>query len=201
MTEQSTQSQPAQDTREYSVTELDSYVAQGQITQAQRDQIFASQIERRAAAQAQQVATQIIETTTRENSLDGELQQYAQVSRELTQEGSPLRQRVASEFEYLVARGAPRDLSTELAAVRAVMGPLERARQYAQGRVRGAEMGRDSFGGRPMSPKERREDDAWNRLSVTQKQFYERQINNGLYPDKTAVLKEVNWRRPTQRSA
>lgn len=196
MTDQTQDNAP----REYSVSELDAAVANNQITMQQRDQIFAQQIERKAAQAARAEATQIIETTTRENSLDSELQQYASVSRELTQEGSPLRQRVASEFEYLVQRGAPRDLSTELAAVRAVMGPIERARSYAQGRTRGADMSQDSYGGRPLSPRERRMEDQFSRLSPQQKQFYEKHIQSGLYADKAAVLAELNYRRGSKPS-
>lgn len=190
MTEQTEQ----QATPEYSVTELDNAVAAGQITQTQRDQIFASQIERKAMAQATQAATQIIETNNRETTLDTQLQQYAQIAPDVAREGSPLRQRVAQEFEFLVQNGAPRDLTTELAAVRAVMGPLERAKQYAQGRKRGPEFGRDSFGG-SMSPMERRAADAFDRLDPAKQQYYQKLISQGLYADKKAVISELTWKR------
>jgi hypothetical protein len=190
MTDQTEQ----QATPEYSVTELDNAVAAGQITQTQRDQIFATQIERKAMAQATQAATQIIESTTRENTLDTQLQQYASIAPDVTRDGSPLRQRVAQEFEFLVQNGAPRDLTTELAAVRAVMGPLERAKQYAQGSRRGPEFGRDSYGG-SMSPIERRAADAFDRLDPMKQQYYQKLINQGLYPDKKAVISELNWKR------
>jgi len=170
MTEQTEQ----QATPEYSVTELDNAVAAGQITQTQRDQIFATQIERKAMAQATQAATQIIESTTRENTLDTQLQQYASIAPDVVRDGSPLRQRVAQEFEFLVQNGAARDLTTELAAVRAVMGPLERAKQYAR---------------------ERRAADAFDRLDPMKQQYYQKLINQGLYPDKKAVISELNWKR------
>lgn len=194
MTEQSTQNQ-AQDTREYSVSELDQAVANGQITQPQRDQIFAQQIERKAMRQATEAAAKVVETQTRENTLDGELQQYASVSRELMQDGSPLRERVAQEFEYLVQRGASRDLTTELAAVRAVMGPIERAKQFASARARGADPSMDSYGGRPLTPRERRAEDQWGRLDPRQREFYAKHIQSGMYADKAEVLAELNWKR------
>lgn len=197
MTEQST-SQTQTETRDYSVSELDNAVQAGQITQAQRDQIFATQIERAATRRATETATQIIETTTRENALDGELQQYTAFAPDLTREGSPLRARVAEEFEYLVSRGAPRDLSTELAAARAILGPVERARN-AHGRPRGADRSSDSFGSRPQSPRERREEDAWQRLAPHQKQYYDKQISAGVYANRSAVFAELNWRRDSGR--
>lgn len=190
MTEQTEQ----QTTPEYSVTELDNAVVNGQITQTQRDQIFATQIERKAMAQATQAATQIIETNNRETTLDSQLQQYASLAPDVAREGTPLRQRVAQEFEFLVQNGAPRDLTTELAAVRSVMGPLERAKQYAQGRRRGPEFGRDSYGG-SMTPLERRASDAFDRLDPAKQQYYQKLITQGLYADKKAVISELNWKR------
>jgi len=189
-----TQENEQQTTPEYSVTELDNAVAAGQITQTQRDQIFATQIERKAMVQATNAATQIIETNNRENTLDTQLQQYAGLAPDVVREGTPLRQRVAQEFEFLVQNGAPRDLTTELAAVRSVMGPLERAKQYAQGRRRGPESGQDSYGG-SMSPVERRAADAFDRLDPAKQQYYQKLINQGLYTDKKAVMSELNWRR------
>lgn len=200
MTEQSTQSQ-TQEPRDYTISELDAAVGNGQITQAQRDQIFATQVERSAARKASEAAMQIVETQTQENSLDGELQQYVRISPDLMREGSPLRSRVAEEFEYLVSRGAPRNLSTELAATRAVMGPPDRARSIARGRARGADMSQDSFNSRPMSKRESREEDMWSRLSPHQQAYYSKQINSGLYASKSAVLSELTWRRGSSKGA
>lgn len=194
MTEQSTSQ--TQEQRDYSISELDTAVANGQITQQQRDQIFATQVERTATRKATEAATYAVETANHENSLDGELRQYTDFAPDLMREGSPLRSRVAEEFEYLVNRGAPRDLTTELAAARAVLGPVERARN-SKGRSRGADRSEDSFGSRPQSARERRESDSWNRLTPAQRQFYEKQINNGLYKDRSAVFSELNYMRRT----
>lgn len=182
--------------QEYSLTDLDNAVINGQITQTQRDTIWASQIERKAVEKAQSAAMQTVETHVRENTLDTQLQQYAQVAPDVIRDGSPLRQRVASEFEFLVSNGAPRNLTTELAAVRAVMGPLDRAKQHAQGRRRGPDMGADSFGA-SMSPMERRAEDAFSRLDPQKQQHYQKLINNGVYANKQSVLQELNWRRST----
>lgn len=192
MTDQTQQPQ-TQEPREYSVTELDQAVANGQITQQQRDHMFAQQVERRAMRTAETQARQVVETETRTNQLDGELKDYAKLAPDLMAEGSPLRQRVASEYEFLVSKGAPRDLTTELAATRAVMGPIERARAYAQGKRRGPDAYGDSSGS--MTPQERREAGAWERIPADQRAYYDRQIQNGLYPNRAAVLAERNWKR------
>ena len=179
--------------REYSVTELDQAVAAGQITQAQRDHMFAQQVRNASIKEATNAARAVVETETRTNVLDGELKDYAKLAPDLMADGSPLRQRVASEYEYLVSKGAPRDLTTELAATRAVMGPIERARAYAQGRRRGADAFGDTSGS--MTPEQRREAGAWERIPAEKRAYYERQINNGLYANRAAVLAELNWKR------
>lgn len=185
----------AQEQRDYTVHELDNAVAAGQITQTQRDQIFAQQVERTATKAATEAATQIVKQETFENSLDAELQQYASVAPDVMREGSPLRARIAEEFQYLVNRGAANDLSTELAAVRAVIGPIDRAKSYAAGKQRKPDISHDSFSSRPMSAREKRIEDRWSRLSPTQQQYYDRHIQSGLYADRAAVLSELNWTR------
>jgi hypothetical protein len=187
-----------QEQRDYSVQDLDNAVAAGQITQTQRDHIFAQQVERTAMKAATEAATQIVQQETFENSLDSELQQYASVAPDVMRDGSPLRARIAEEFQYLVNRGAAKDLSTELAAVRAVMGPLERAKSFAAGRSRRADMSHDSFSSRPMSVRERRIDDHWSRLSPVQQQYYDKHIQSGIYADRAAVISEINWTRRPQ---
>lgn len=192
MTDQ-TQQQAPQEPREYSVSELDQAVAAGQITQQQRDHMFAQQVRNGAIREATTAARAVVETETRVNHLDVELKDYAKLAPDLMADGSPLRQRVASEYEYLVSKGAPRDLTTELAATRSVMGPIERARAYAQGKRRGPDAFGDSSGS--MTPQERREAGAWERIPAEKRGYYEKQINSGLYPNKAAVLAELNWRR------
>jgi hypothetical protein len=187
--------------RDYTLSELDQAVAADQITQQQRDQIWQTQIERKAVKSATAAATQIVETQSRENNLDGQLQQYAEIAPDLMREGSPLRSRVADEFEFLVNQGAPRNLTTELAAARAVMGPLERAKSRAGGRARGADMSADTYGSQPMSRAERRDQDAFSKLTPAQRQHAEKLVNMGLYADRGAYLAELNWKRGGKRGA
>lgn len=186
--------------QEYSLTELDNAVANGAITQQQRDQMFAAQVERKAVKTATEAATQAVESHTQENNLDTQLQQYAAIAPDLMKDGSPLRARVASEFEFLVSQGLPRNLTTELAAARAVMGPVERARQSV-GRRRDADAYADSSNSR-LSPAERRQEDAFSKLEPGKRAHYEKLINMGMYASKGAVIAELNWTRgskPNQR--
>lgn len=188
-----------QDPKEYSVSELDAAVMQGTITQTQRDQIWSQQIERKAMRQAEQVASQIVETQVAEQNLDQQLKQYASANPDVMREGSSLRQKVAAEYQYLVEQGAPANMTTELAAVRSVMGPIERIRQHQQGRTRGADAMSDTYGSQPMSPKQRREEDAWSRLEPSKRAHYERLIQAGVYAGRGAALAELSWRRGGSR--
>lgn len=193
MTDQTQQPQ-TQEQREYTVAELDQAVAAGQITQQQRDHMFAQQVRNASVKEATTAARQIVETETRTNQLDTELKQYAEFAPDLLKDGSPTRQRVAAEYKFLVSKGAPENLTTELAAVRAAMGPIERMRQFADAKRRDPEAFREMTGGN-MTPQQKREADAFSRLSAGQKKHYSKLIDRGIYRDRAAVLAELNWQR------
>lgn len=186
--------QPPQEQREYTVAELDQAVAAGQITQQQRDHMFASQVRSASIKEATNAARQVVETETRTNQLDSELKQYADFAPDVLKDGSPTRQRVASEYKYLVSKGAPENLTTELAAVRAALGPIERMRQFAEARRRDPEAFREMTGGN-LTPQQKREADAFSRLSAAQQKHYSKLIDRGVYRDRAAVLTELNWQR------
>lgn len=188
------QTQQQQETREYTLVELDNAVAGGQITQTQRDQIWTQQVQRAAVKQAEVTARTIVETETRANTLDTQLKEYANLQPDLMKDGSPTRQRVAAEFEFLVSQGAPRDLTTELAAVRAALGPIDRMRQFRAGQRRGPD-GFAETTGQSVSPQQRREEDAWSKLSAGQRAHYDKLIDRGIYPSRQAVFAELNWKR------
>ena len=178
--------------RDYTLTELDSAVSAGTISQAQRDQIWANQIAKNAKETARAEAIEIVRTETRDATLDGELQEYARLHPDLTKEGTPLRRRVAAEFEALVAKGLDKDsLSTEIAAVRAVMGPIERARAIKEGRRVPPSHFQDMQSGPRQSPQQQRESDAWNSLTPRQRSHYEDLIRKNIYPDRKAALGEL----------
>ena len=193
MTDQTQQTQ-TQEQREYTVAELDQAVAAGQITQQQRDHMFAQQVRNASIKEATNAARQIVETEARTNDLDRELKQYADYAPDLLKEGSPTRQRVSQEYKFLVSKGAPENLTTELAAVRAAMGPLERMRQFADAKRRDPEAFREMTGAN-LTPQQRREQDAFARLSPTQQKHYSKLIDRGIYRDRAAVLAELNWQR------
>jgi hypothetical protein len=46
-----------------------------------------------------------------------------------------------------------------------------------------------------MSPRERRAEDAWQRLDPSRRQHYEKLLNNGVYSSREEALSELNWRR------
>lgn len=193
MTDQTQQPAP-QEQREYTVAELDQAVAAGQITQQQRDHMFAQQVRNASIKEATNAARQIVETETRTNQLDAELKQYAEFAPDLLKEGSATRQRVAAEYRLLVSKGLPENLSTELAAARAALGPIERMRQFAEAKRRDPEAFREMTGAN-LSPQQKREADAFSRLSAAQQKHYSKLIDRGIYRDRSAVLAELNWQR------
>lgn len=185
-----------QQQQDYSLADLDAAVEAGKITQQQRDQIFQTQVERRAQALAREEAESVVARESAVASLDGKLQEYANVAPELLEDGSPLRRRVEKEFNFLVANGSPRNLATELAAVRGVMGDATKARA--------AKANPDAYADtymRQVSPRARREDAQWNRLDPRQRDYFERQITKGIYADRAAALAELTWQRKPKEPA
>jgi len=190
------QQQSSTEPKEYSVIELDNAVQNGQITQQQRDQIFATQIERKTRATAREEAVQIVQAETQTNALDSKLKAYADVEPAIMDEKSAVRQRIAAEFQELVANGHdPKSLATEYAAVRAVMGPIERVKARKEGRLVAPDYFGDTASGQRLSPAQRREEDQWAKLPQRQRQHYETMITKGVYANRAACIAEMNWKR------
>lgn len=178
--------------KDYTLTELDTAVAQGSITQQQRDQIWADQNRKESARIATETTRKVVQEESRNDRLDRDLKQYVELFPELDKDHSDIRNKVAAEFDLLVGQGLdPKSLSTEFAAVRAALGPIERVRAIREGRRRDPDAFGDSQGARQLSPQQQREDDAWGKLSSRQREHYEGAMRSNVYPDRKACLAEL----------
>lgn len=180
-----------QEPREYTLIELDNAVQAGSISDLQRQQILQQQLDRKVEKRIREGVASQVETIQRETVLTSELDQYKAAVPDLVRDGSPLRERARREYEYLVERGAPEDYTTELAAARAVLGPLDRVRN-------GRRLGADRFAdisGHGMTPAERKLEDGWQKIPAANRAHYEKAISRGIYADKAACVAEFNWNR------
>ena len=111
-------------------------------------------------------------------------------------DGTEEREKVAKEYRDLVARGSPKDRSTELAALRVVFGSIEKI-EKAQSRskpdVQSDEQtgaGGDTGGG---------EADKVKGLTARERAYYTDQIAKGRYKDWDAVKEELTYAKTALR--
>ena len=88
-------------------------------------------------------------------------------------------------------------LATELAAIREVLGPIERLKTARSAR-RETESHEETGGG-GGGGEGRKAKTGWDALDSRQKAHYERMIAQGMYKDKKAVEEELKFARPRAR--
>lgn len=114
--------------KQYTRAELDSMVAEGKINQAQADEAYEQQVERRAEG----AAVRVIEARDLGKSVTAQIDDYAASIPNVLKAGTPERAKVEKEFQILVKNGSPANKATELAALRSAFGDISVVRQ-AQG--------------------------------------------------------------------
>lgn len=178
--------------KRYTRKELNTAVTAGTITQEQADDQFALQTRDEAREIAEAAAVSVVNGATQKERIDSDLAKYKRLAPEILDKGSDERQKIVTEFGELVRTGMPNNLATELAAIRAVMGPLEKLEKArgASRLVEHDEQGAGS-GGRPGSGKTGKK--LVDQLSPRQKAHYQKGIDNRRYRDWTEVEAELKF--------
>lgn len=133
-------------------------------------------------------------TTTKTSTLQQEMDRYKATVPEVTQEGTPERQQVVKEFNYLVGLGYDaHDPRTELMAVRAALGSVEtiQERRKSKSIPTGRETMQDiqaSGGGKPSG-----EPDVLKKMTAAQRQHYQRMIDRNVYKGWDEVRDELKF--------
>lgn len=164
----------------YTRAELLAAVENGQITQAQADEAWEAQITAKVTESVTRDWLQHETAKERAKRVSSEISRYKAVVPDVTDTASETRQKVAAEFQYLVSIGQPKTVETELAALRSVLGPVDRLEKrdvtrekrptHQEGNGGGGRPPRD--GGNPNGPAN---------LPPRYKAHYERMIEKGMY--------------------
>lgn len=173
---------PADRPKVYTKAELKAGVDGGQITQEQADDIWDTQRETQIAARVETVALETVTRQATKERIDTDLAAYKRLKPEIMEQGSETREKIREEFTYLASIGKPRDAATELAAIRAVLGPLaklDKSASAARSQESHEETGGGGSGGRPKGNSSKKLVD---HLAGDAKKFYERAIEQGRYP-------------------
>ena len=168
--------------------ELRKAIDDGQITEIQAEDVLERQREAQIARQvAEGVKAAVSETTTKQMVEEG-LAAYKELIPELNTPGSEPWQRGKAQFDYLVKLGQPKSHATELVALQALYGPVDKLKQ-AKGAANEPETHQDGGsdeGPGVAAPKKLR-------LSGDEKRYYGDLINKGIYKDWAQVEAEMKF--------
>lgn len=195
----------------FTQAQLDKAVTDGELTQGQADRIIESQ---RTDAIADRVVSKTV-ARERDARVVTDLADYARLKPDLLKDGTSLRTRAAKEFKYLVDDlGMPNTKSTELAAVRRLLGPIDVLRdskQVAETMQEGASGSEGGDGGRRRADTEdppAKDGKPDPKLAATpprglterEKAFYGTRVGRGkMYADWNAVRAEQKHANPGVR--
>jgi hypothetical protein len=183
----------------YTKAELKAAVEAGQITQEQADARWDLQRDAEITERAETVALEAVTRKATKERIDADLKSYKRLKPEILERGSETREKIQEEFNYLTGIGKPADTSTELAAIRAVLGPLaklEKAASAGRSEESHQEGGASGGGDKPKGNSSKKLVD---HLKGDAKEHYERGIKQGRYKDWDAVEKELQYARPSVR--
>ena len=123
------------ETKRFTRAELRAAVDASQITQEQMDAQVELYAREDAKAEARREATDVVTQDKRKDRVTKDLAQYKRLAPEILEDGHETRQRIQDEFTDLISLGDnPKDLATELKAIRAVLGPIDRLEKARGGR-------------------------------------------------------------------
>lgn len=188
----------------YTKAELKAAVEAGQVTQEQADDIWDRQREAQITERAESAALDVVARTATKERIDADIAAYRQLKPEIMESGSDLREKITAEFKYLVSVGhpgrGPEAVPTQLAAIRAVLGPLDKLEraaaatraQESEEQVGSGGAARPAGGGTSKKLVDHLQGDA--------KDWYERGIRQGRYKDWDAVEAELKFASPKTRA-
>ena len=174
-------------------TELSTLVDNGDLSQAQADELYDRQRDAQVQKQIRETVDRGLTQQSREARVLAQIERYKELVPDVAGE-SETRERIAEEFRQLVDLGDdPKDYATELKALRAVLGPVEKLQAQRRPLPSHEETGGEGEGtttteGFPKDmPKKHRE-------------FYQKMLDDGFYKDMGAVKAEWAKASPKVRA-
>jgi hypothetical protein len=196
------ESKPAEAQKRYTRAELTAMVENRQITQEQADAQIDHQTREDSREEAARVAHQTVTQAQRKGHVDSEIARYTAVAPEILDDAHETRQRIKEEYQYLVKTlGDPDSVATQLKAIRAVLGPVEKLERSRNARP-SFESHQDTGGG-SGAPSGGKKDSSkplsYDDLSAREKAHYDKLITRGIYKDKAAVNEELQFANANTR--
>ena len=187
----------AQAPKRYTQAELKAAVDANQITTEQSNEIWAKQVKAEATEEAIAAADEHVTRKQAQESIDADLAKYKRLAPEILDSSSKERTEIVARYRKMVKNGLPSTLATELAAIEAVMGPLEkleRARSATRRQEHDEQSGSGGEDGKKLTGNK-----LVDALDPRKKEHYQKGIAAGRYKDWKEVEAELKYARPRAR--
>ena len=185
-----TRAETPKEPKTWTRAELAQLVDNGDINQAQADELMDRQHEFQVKRQIHETVTQGLTQQSRQTRIESQIDRYKELVPDVADE-SDTRRRVAAEYRYLVDDlGDPEGHATELKALRAVLGPLEKLQ--APRRPAPAHEETNGEGGGESSPEGFPKD-----MPRKHRDYYQKMLDDGFYKDMDAV--EAEWAKASPK--
>lgn len=175
------------ETKTYTRGDLAQLVENETLTQVQADTVWDNQLETKFEKRLDQRLNESINASDINTKVNNDLNQYRAVIPDLDRP-SENRTKVEDAYRYLLSIGQPNDVSTELAAVSNVFGPLEKLKQSKA--TLEMQTHQETGGGKSEPGKGKSFEDT---LTARQKAHYEKGIDMGLYKNWDEVKEEMKY--------
>lgn len=193
---------PADAPKRYTRAELKAAVEAGQISQDQADSQWDLQTRQEADARAEQVARATVTAAERSKEVNATIERYKAVAPEILDESHETRQSIRTEFNALVALGDdPRDVATQLKAIRMVLGPVEKLEKSRGGTDVHDTHRETGGGGEGGGNGGKKTGKLHEQLNAQARKHYEKGIEQGRYKDWAEVDAELKYASPQRRQS
>lgn len=180
--------------KEHSASELRRMIEEEEITQGQADDIIQNQTNDRITKRVDEEVHERVTAAANKSKIDGEISRYIEAQPDAASEGSDIHTKVSTEYRYLLGIGHEDNTATQLSALRAALGPVERLNMTPPGKGE-RETHQESTGSGGEGEGRSEESGAWPKgMNKGHRDYYTDLINKGIVSDRKAAIDEFNYK-------
>lgn len=181
----------------YSKAQLSAAVERGDISQEQADQTWEAQLRAEVRTEAREEALETVSQAERKRLVDSEVNRYSTVAPEILEAGHATRTEIQNAYNGLLALGQKPSAATQLAAIRQVLGPIDKLERARSGRFqRESHQETGGAGGESGGQRKAGNGKLADQLSASAREHYETGIKRGRYKDWAEVEAELKYASP-----
>ena len=180
--------------KEHSASELRRMIEDEEITQGQADDIIQKQTNERITKRVDEKVHERVSAAANKSKIDNEINRYIEAQPDAAAEGSDIHTKVSTEYRYLLGIGHEDNAATQLSALRAALGPVERLNMASPGKGERETHQENTGGGGGEDPPGEQEG-VWPKgMNKGHRDYYTDLINKGILSDRQAAIDEFNYK-------